>query len=105
MKQAEMLLKKEEQVIFSLRALFEQYGYKKFKSGRELTRGLYDMYINDIVPCIKRGLNAAILTQVSDVEDETNGIATYDRQIIKTDENTMKNISQQLKDAFHSVTK
>ena len=31
MKQAEMLLKKEEQVIFSLRALFEQYGYKKFK--------------------------------------------------------------------------
>ena len=83
----------------------EEYGYKKFKSGRELTRGLYDMYINDIVPCIKRGLNAAILTQVSDVEDETNGIATYDRQIIKTDENTMKNISQQLKDAFHSVTK
>jgi len=42
---------------------------------------------------------------VSDVEDETNGIATYDRQIIKTDEDTMTNISQQLKDAFHSVTK
>lgn len=34
MKQAEMLLKKEEQVIFSLRALFEQYGYKKFKMSK-----------------------------------------------------------------------
>lgn len=34
MKQTEMLLKKEEQVIFSLRALFEQYGYKKFKMSK-----------------------------------------------------------------------
>ena len=34
MKQAEMLLKKEEQVIFSLRGLFEQYGYKKFKMSK-----------------------------------------------------------------------
>ena len=34
MKQAEMLLKKEEQVIFTLRALFEQYGYKKFKMSK-----------------------------------------------------------------------
>ena len=34
MKQAEMLLKKEEQVIFSHRALFEQYGYKKFKMSK-----------------------------------------------------------------------
>lgn len=34
MKQAEMLLKKEEQVIFSLRGLFEQYGYQKFKMSK-----------------------------------------------------------------------
>lgn len=34
MKQAEMLLKKEEQVIFSLRTVFEQYGYKKFKMSK-----------------------------------------------------------------------
>lgn len=34
MKQAEMLLKKEDQVIFSLRALFEQYGYRKFKMSK-----------------------------------------------------------------------
>ncbi|MGN0136753.1 ATP phosphoribosyltransferase regulatory subunit [Anaerotignum sp.] len=34
MKQAEMLLKKEERVIFSLRELFEQYGYHKFKMSK-----------------------------------------------------------------------
>ncbi len=34
MKQAEMLLKKEEQVIFSLRAIFEQFGYRKFKMSK-----------------------------------------------------------------------
>ena len=34
MKPEEMLLKKEEQVSFSLRALFEQYGYRKFKMSK-----------------------------------------------------------------------
>ena len=34
LKQAEMLLKKEEQVIFSLRAIFEQFGYRKFKMSK-----------------------------------------------------------------------
>lgn len=34
MRQAEMLLKKEEQVIFDLRAVFEQYGYRKFKMSK-----------------------------------------------------------------------
>ena len=34
MKPEEMLLKKEERVSFSLRALFEQYGYRKFKMSK-----------------------------------------------------------------------
>lgn len=34
MKQAEMLLKKEERVIFDLRGIFEQYGYRKFKMSK-----------------------------------------------------------------------
>lgn len=83
--------------------LDEEYGYKKFKSGQELTKGLCDMYYNDIVPAIKNGLNAAILTQVSDVEDETNGIATYDRQVIKTDQTVMQTMAKTLFKAFEQM--
>lgn len=80
--------------------LDEEYGYKKFKSATDLTKGLCDMYYNDIVPAIRNGLNAAVLTQVSDVEDETNGIVTYDRQVIKTETDTMQAMAQALYQTF-----
>ena len=83
--------------------LDEEYGYKKFKSGQELTAGLCNMYYKDIVPAIRKGMNAAILTQVSDVEDETNGIATYDRQVIKTDRDAMQTMAKALYDAFEQT--
>ncbi len=81
-----------------------EYGYKKFKSGEELTKGLCDMYYNDIVPAIKNGLNAAVLTQVSDVEDETNGLVTYDRQIVKTDTEKMQAMAQTIFETFRKAT-
>ena len=84
--------------------LDEEYGYKKFKSGEELTKGLCDMYYGDIVPAIRYGLNGAILTQVSDVEDETNGIATYDRQVVKTDEKSMQDMANKLFETFAQIT-
>ena len=84
--------------------LDEEYGYKKFKSGEELTKGLCDMCYGDIVPAIRHGLNGAILTQVSDVEDETNGIATYDRQVIKTDEKSMQDMANKLFETFAQIT-
>ena len=84
--------------------LDEEYGYKKFKSGEELTKDLCDMYYGDIVPAIRHGLNGAILTQVSDVEDETNGIATYDRQVIKTDEKSMQDMANKLFETFAQIT-
>ena len=31
----------------------------------------------------EQGLSGAIYTQLSDVEDETNGLFTYDRRILK----------------------
>ncbi|MBQ6851345.1 MAG: glycoside hydrolase family 2 [Oscillospiraceae bacterium] len=84
--------------------LDEEYGYKKFKSGEELTKGLCEMYYKDIVPAISKGLNAAILTQVSDVEDETNGLATYDRQVIKTDTTAMTAVAKALYEVFAQAT-
>lgn len=84
--------------------LDREYGYKKFKSTADLTKGLQDMYYGDIVPAIRNGLNAAVLTQVSDVEDETNGIATYDRQVVKTETDTMQAVAAALFAAFAETT-
>ena len=49
---------------------------------------------------IRKGLGATVLTQLSDVEDETNGLITYDRQVVKPDEARMKQIAEALYQAF-----
>ena len=45
---------------------------------------------------VKEGLSAIIYTQLSDVEDEVNGLVTYDRKIVKFDTNVVKNILDKL---------
>ncbi len=51
-------------------------------------------------PLAKNGLSACVLTQLSDVEDETNGLLTYDRRCQKVDAETMIRIAANLKHAF-----
>ena len=56
--------------------------------------------MDQVLPCIGRGLCAAIYTQVSDVEDETNGLRTYDRKVEKLTPEEMLPIAEALKDAM-----
>jgi hypothetical protein len=64
---------------------------------------LEKLYSDEIIPCIcEGGLCATVLTQVSDVEDETNGLVTYDRQVCKVDAARMQALAQKLNDAFES---
>ena len=80
------------------------YGYKICKTPEDLTRDLEHLYSSEIIPLIEKGLGGAVLTQVSDVEDETNGLLTYDRKITKPDAETMLKIADGLKNAFQKVT-
>ena len=43
------------------------------------------LYDREIRPAKARGLSAAVYTQVSDVEEEINGLLTYDRQELKVE--------------------
>ncbi len=73
------------------------YGYKFFKDLEEFQKGLLSLYTEQVIPLIKtEGLCAAVLTQVSDVEDETNGLFTYDRQFLKVNEEDMKKLSEKI---------
>jgi hypothetical protein len=94
---------REEDHCFNLQ---KNYGYKLFKSAEALSEGLSELYLNEIIPEIERsGLCAAVLTQLSDVEDETNGLCTYDRQVVKVCEKSMLNISKRITEAFESIVK
>lgn len=59
------------------------YGYKTFHSREELTEGYGKLIQRDVLSNIKKGLCVTIYTQVSDVEEEVNGIYTYDRERLK----------------------
>ena len=56
--------------------------------------------MTEVLPCIKNGLCAAVYTQVSDVEDEINGLLTYDRKIMKPDPERMIPVAEALQAAI-----
>ena len=70
------------------------YGYRFFSDTEQFSNALEKLYCDEIAGAIECGLCGAVLTQVSDVEDETNGLLTYDRQVLKTDEAKMREISR-----------
>ena len=85
--------------------LDKTYGYRTCKTASDLENDLEHLYLDEVIPAIKQGLSAAILTQVSDVEDETNGLLTYDRRILKVDPVRMTEIARGLMEAFEDAAK
>ena len=76
------------------------YGYKMFSDKKTLNENILKLYENDVLRNMSEGLSAAVYTQVSDVEDEINGLFTYDRKEIKADASVMKQIADKLKKTF-----
>ena len=73
------------------------YSYKKFETLEEFNKGLEELYERDVIAQIDKGLSAAVYTQVSDVEDEVNGLLTYDRRVLKVDPDMMRKINKKIK--------
>ncbi|MBQ4055325.1 MAG: glycoside hydrolase family 2 [Clostridia bacterium] len=80
--------------------LDKNYGYTSYKTPKEFEAALLRLYREEIIPAIKCGLSGAILTQVSDVEDETNGLVTYDRRVVKVDAEAMSELALEMKKTF-----
>ena len=75
-----------------------EYGYGKYKTREDFVKAFCALYENEILPLVKKGLCASVYTQVSDVEDETNGLFTYDRRVLKVKPEEFSGISQKLKE-------
>ena len=71
----------------------KDFGYKRLSSREELGAWLRRLYREEISPAVERGLVAAIYTQLSDVEDELNGLVTYDREVVKVDAAAMRELN------------
>ncbi len=59
------------------------FGYRKFDTLPEFARAFRRLMEREVFPLVGKGLSAAVYTQVSDVEEEVNGLLTYDRKICK----------------------
>jgi hypothetical protein len=62
------------------------FGYKKYDSLDDLTAAFGTLVKEEIQPLIEKGLSGAVYTQLSDIEEEVNGLVTYDRKIRKIKE-------------------
>ena len=78
----------------------KSYGYGGCETLEALNEALVKLYMDEIVPSIRNGLCAAIYTQVSDVEDEINGLVTYDRKVEKIDPEKLLPVAAALQQAM-----
>lgn len=71
------------------------WGYVQFNSSDEVTAE-YIKYANQLKNLIRNGFSAAVYTQTTDVEGEVNGLMTYDRKVIKMNEEQIRKINQEI---------
>ena len=71
------------------------WGYVQFNSSKEVTDE-YIKYAEELKQLIRQGFSAAVYTQTSDVEMEVNGLLTYDRKLVKVDEERVRKVNQEI---------
>ena len=76
------------------------YGYGTTHSEEELTDQMIKMYEEMVLPSIDHGLCGCIYTQLSDIEDEINGLYTYDRQVCKVNKQRLLKLQKQIQKTF-----
>jgi hypothetical protein len=81
----------------------DNWGYRTYQNADTLFKA-YDSFLSQMVPFINRGLSAAVYTQTTDVEIETNGLMTYDRKVVKMPVEKLREISRKLYDAANNIS-
>lgn len=78
----------------------KQYGYGACQSKGELSEKIVELYEKMILPAIPKGCCGCIYTQLSDVEEEINGLYTYDRQVCKVEAEKLRPLAQRFQQAL-----
>ena len=75
------------------------FGYRRFRTAADLEAALVRLHDTEVAPAIARGLAATVYTQLADVEDEVNGLVTYDRRVVKVDSAVLRRLNDRLRAA------
>lgn len=78
----------------------QTFGYKQIRNIDQLNDNLRVLFTRDILNNIDKGLAGSIYTQVSDVEDEVNGLMTYDREVTKVNRETLLDIVEKINEKY-----
>lgn len=78
----------------------KDFGYKRFETKEELLNAYRNLYRKEIFPAKKQGLSAAVYTQLTDVEDELNGLISYDRKVVKLPPEQIRAINREINDTY-----
>ena len=81
-----------------------KFGYQYYTSVEELTANYTRLWEEEIYPNVEKGLSTAIYTQLSDVEEEVNGVFTYDREVCKLEGDAIRELNDRLYRLFREVT-
>lgn len=73
----------------------KNWGYVEFKNPKEVT-DKYIEYAEELKAMISNVYSGAVYTQTTDVEGEVNGLITYDRKVIKVEEDRLRKINQEI---------
>ncbi|MBO5927092.1 MAG: glycoside hydrolase family 2 [Clostridia bacterium] len=83
----------------------KKFGYKMFQNGISYENAYINLYENEIIPLIENeGLSATVYTQLSDVEEEINGLFTFDR-ILKIDKEKLIKLNKKVSESFNDLFK
>ena len=64
-------------------SLNRSYGYKQFADCASFAQAYRKLMEEQVAPLKGNGLSGAVYTQLSDIEEEVNGLVTYDRKVLK----------------------
>ena len=78
----------------------EEFGYRRFGDGEAFERAFLALQEEQVGPAVEAGLAAFVYTQLTDVEEETNGLLTYDRRVVKVDAARVRESNARLRARF-----
>ena len=82
----------------------KEFGYQHYRSMEELTANYQKLWEEQIYPNLEKGLSSAIYTQTSDIEEEINGLMTYDREIDKLTPEVVRALNRRLYEQFAGLS-
>ncbi|MCW2761344.1 MAG: Beta-galactosidase [Marmoricola sp.] len=76
-----------------------EFGYHHVEGAAELAAGFVALH-GPLRDAVRAGLGATAYTQLTDVEDELNGLLTWDREVLKVDPDVVRRVTASLASAL-----